>query len=386
MAEKILVVDDDIDSLKLIGLTLQRQGFEIAVASSGKQALEKAFSEKPDLVILDVMMPDMDGTEVCRRLRADPSTKAMSVIMFTAKAMVDDKVAGFESGADDYLTKPTHPAELVSRVKTVLARRQTQVSERTTAGVALGFLGAKGGVGATTLAANVAAAIHQRNPTILTDFRLGQGSLGVSLGLSRSAGVANLLSRPPAEMTVRAVEAELAAHTSGLKLLLSTARPKEAQINASPDALAAILRFLKTLARAVVVDMGPGLTRQNVRLIKDIDQLILTVEPNRVALNMAREQLRELDTLGIGQGRTNVVLINRAPSTLQVPWQEAEQILSHEMLAIISPAQELAFQAAEAGLPMVLFQANAVISTQMSKLAEELASRAHVTGSSADQP
>ncbi len=375
MPEKILVVDDDIDSLKLIGITLQRQGFEIAAASTGKQALEKAIAESPDLVILDVMMPDMDGTEVCKQLRANPATKNISVIMFTAKAMVDDKVAGFEAGADDYLTKPTHPAELVSRVRAVLARSQSQAPERANASLSIGFIGAKGGVGLTTLAMNVAATLGQKAPTTLADFRLGQGSLGLSLGFGRSTGLANLLSRPSSELTLRTVENEMVTHNSGVKLLLSSSRPKEAAINVPPDVTAAIFKHLKSLARVVILDMGPGLSRQNARLIKDIDQLVIVVEPYRVVLNMARELLKELEAMGAGPGRTNVVLITRAPSTVQVPWQEAEQILNHEMLAIISPAPELAFQAAESGSPIVLFQPTSIVANQMNKLAEELSTR-----------
>jgi len=375
MADKILIVDDDIDSLKLIGLTLQRQGFEIVAANTGKQAIDKAASDTPDWIILDVMMPDMDGTEVCRRLRADSSLKTIPIIMFTAKAMVDDKVAGFEAGADDYLTKPTHPAELVNRVKMLLARRQPPTADRPSAGLTLGFLGAKGGVGTTTLAANVAAALSQKMPTILTDFRPGQGSLGLSLGFGRSTGVANLLNRPLPEITPQTVEAELVAHTGGLRLLLSSARAKEAQIVLNPDAVALIVRHVRTLARAAVVDLGVGLTRSTVRMTKEIDRLIVAVEPYRLALNMTRDLLRELDVLGLGAPRTDLVLVNRTPSTAQIPWQEAEQIIGHELLAIISPAPELTFQAAEAGQPLVWFQPTAVIATQIGKLAEELNKR-----------
>src|SRR5512143_4249253 len=156
MAEKILIVDDDIDSLKLIGLMLQRQGYEIAAASAGGQAISKAVAEKPNLIILDVMMPDMDGYEVCKRLRADANTQNIPIIMFTAKTLIDDKVAGFEAGADDYLTKPTHPAELASRVKAILARSAAQRRTSGDGGALIAFVGAKGGVGTTTLAANVA--------------------------------------------------------------------------------------------------------------------------------------------------------------------------------------------------------------------------------------
>jgi DNA-binding response OmpR family regulator len=88
MPEKILVVDDDVDTLRLVGLMLQRQGYEIVAASSGRQALSMARSDDPDLIILDVMMPDMDGYEVTRRLRSDQSTSTIPIIMFTAKTQL----------------------------------------------------------------------------------------------------------------------------------------------------------------------------------------------------------------------------------------------------------------------------------------------------------
>jgi pilus assembly protein CpaE len=375
MTEKILIVDDDVDSLKLIGLMLQRQGYEIVVANNGQQALYKAGSEHPDLIILDVMMPDMDGYEVCRHLRQDSSTQAIPIIMFTAKTMVDDKVAGFEAGADDYLTKPTHPAELASRVKAVLARSAAQRRPSTDQATVLGFLGAKGGVGTTTLAMNVAAALSQREPTVLTDFRLGQGTLGLALGFARSTGIANLLSRPTNDITPRAVENEMVTHSSGIRLLLSSSRPKETLLNVSPDSAAMIIRHLRTLGRSLLIDLGTGINRVSARLMQDLDQLVLTVEPNRVALTLAREILHEVEQIGLAQARVNIVLINRTQSSLQVPWQEAEQILNHEMTAIISPAPELAFQAAEAGFPIVLFQPTSIVASQFTKLAEEIASR-----------
>jgi DNA-binding response OmpR family regulator len=372
MAERILIVDDDVDSLKLIGLMLQRQGYDIVVANNGQQALSRAHGDQPDLIILDIMMPDMDGYEVCRRLRHDTSTQAIPIIMFTAKTMVDDKVAGFEAGADDYLTKPTHPAELASRVKAVLARSTAQRKPSSDQTMAMGFLGAKGGVGTTTLAVNVAAALAKSEPAILADFRLGQGTLGLSLGFGRSTGMANLLSRPTSEITVRAVENEMVTHSSGLRLLLSSARPKETLLNVAPDSATMIVRHLRALCRAVLLDLGSGLNRLTARLLQEIDELTLAVEPNRVSLTLARDILHEIEQIGLSHSRVKVVLINRTQSSLQIPWQEAEQILSHEMTAIISPAPELAFQAAEAGFPIVLFQPTSIVANQFSKLSEEI--------------
>ncbi|MGW8250578.1 MAG: response regulator transcription factor, partial [Anaerolineales bacterium] len=122
MPEKILIVDDDIDTLKLVGLILQRQGYEVTVASSGSQALEMMKTEVPDLLLLDIMMPEIDGYEVAVQMRSEPMLAEVPIIMFTAKSQLDDKVAGFEAGADDYLTKPTQPRELLAHIKAVLAR------------------------------------------------------------------------------------------------------------------------------------------------------------------------------------------------------------------------------------------------------------------------
>lgn len=378
MAEKILIVDDDIDSLKLIGLMLQRQGYEISAANAGSQALTKAVSEAPDLIILDVMMPDMDGYEVCRRLRADPQTQHIPIIMFTAKTLVDDKVAGFEAGADDYLTKPTHPAELASRVKAILARSAAKQGANDEQVPLIAVLGAKGGVGTSTIAANVATVLARKHPTILADFRPGQGSLGLFLGFARATGLANLLTRPITDINSRSVTGELVTHSTGLRLLLSSTRPKEAQINVSPDAAAAIVRQLRTIAQTVVLDLGAGLTAINQRLLRDASHLVLVVDTQRATLNMGRELLNEMGDLGVGQGRASVVLLNRTQSSLQISWQEAEQILGRDVVAIISPAPELAFQANEAGVPIVHLQPNAIVANQLHKLAEEVGARVQV--------
>src|SRR3989337_794568 len=164
MSEKILIIDDDLDTLRLVGLMLQRQGYQISAATNGQQGLDKAFEEDPDLILLDVMMPDMDGYEVTRRLRKNPATVSTPILMFTAKTQLDDKVTGFEVGADDYLTKPTHPTELQAHVKALLAKSVprenlslNQVREQT--GYIIGVLSARGGLGVTTLALNLASAL-----------------------------------------------------------------------------------------------------------------------------------------------------------------------------------------------------------------------------------
>ncbi len=127
-AYHILVVDDDRGAARLIGMLLERQGYRVSVVYSGGAALDAAQADPPDLIILDVMMPHMDGYAVARQLRALPTTAHIPIIMFTAKGLADDKAEGFEAGVDDYLTKPVRPAELAARVKAALARGTSGVS------------------------------------------------------------------------------------------------------------------------------------------------------------------------------------------------------------------------------------------------------------------
>jgi DNA-binding response OmpR family regulator len=118
----ILVVDDEPDALELIGFNLRNAGFDISTAEDGERALKMARDLQPDLIVLDVMLPEVDGLEVCKIIRRDSITAGIPIIMLTAKAAEVDRVLGLELGADDYVTKPFSPRELVLRVKNMLKR------------------------------------------------------------------------------------------------------------------------------------------------------------------------------------------------------------------------------------------------------------------------
>ncbi len=122
MPDTILIADDDEDIVRFVEVNLRLEGFDVVTASDGEQALHHAYDLNPDLILLDVMMPKVDGFEVCQRLRSDGRTKNISIIMLTAKSLSADKVVGLTAGADDYMIKPFDPTELVARVKSALRR------------------------------------------------------------------------------------------------------------------------------------------------------------------------------------------------------------------------------------------------------------------------
>src|SRR5262245_63560533 len=128
---RVLVAEDERDVAELIRYTLAREGFEVVLATNGADALRRAQDSRPDLVLLDLMLPQINGWELCRRLKQDPATRALPVIMVTARAEEGDKVLGFEVGADDYVTKPFSTRELVARVRAVVRRtRPPETEER----------------------------------------------------------------------------------------------------------------------------------------------------------------------------------------------------------------------------------------------------------------
>jgi two-component system phosphate regulon response regulator PhoB len=124
--ERVLIVDDDPDILRLVSYNLMQAGFEVITAGSGRKALESVQKHPPDLIILDLMLPDVDGMEVCRTLRNREDSRRIPIVMLTARGEEIDRVVGFELGADDYVMKPFSPRELVLRVKSIFRRMKDE--------------------------------------------------------------------------------------------------------------------------------------------------------------------------------------------------------------------------------------------------------------------
>lgn len=131
----VLIVDDNAQNLQFLGKMMAENGYEPALARSGSQALDFVFKEKPELVLLDIMMPEMDGYEVCRELKIRKATAHIPVIFLTAKTETEDLVKGFEAGAVDYVTKPFKSAELLARIKTHIELKRAREEIRTLRGI-----------------------------------------------------------------------------------------------------------------------------------------------------------------------------------------------------------------------------------------------------------
>ncbi len=386
MPEKILIIDDDVDTLRLVGLMLQRQGYQITAAASGEQGLEKAFEERPDVILLDVMMPEMDGYEVTRRLRKNPVSSSTPILLFTAKTQLDDKVAGFEAGADDYLTKPTHPAELQAHIHALLARshpkkaEEVEVPAREQHGRVIGVLAARGGLGTSTVACNLAGAFYARThaDVILAELRPGQGTLGMDLGTPNPTGLNELLCGKPVEITREKVDALLVSHGSGLRLLLGSENPRDVHLINQVDNYPVLVNALAALARFVVLDLGPGLPPYVERLLPLCVDRVVVLEGTPNVIAQSKLLMEDLQALHIDPASISIVLNNRIRTEAQMPWTEVQQALGHPIAATLTPAPEMFMEATRMRTAAVLSQPTNLTSQQILKVADLVLEREKV--------
>jgi CheY-like chemotaxis protein/MinD-like ATPase involved in chromosome partitioning or flagellar assembly len=382
MPEKVLVVDDDLETLRLVGLMLQRQGFVIVAANNGAQALSQARAEQPDLIILDIMMPDMDGYAVARQLRKEPETASIPILMFTAKGMVEDKVAGYEAGADEYLTKPIHPVELVTRLRTLLVRGKTHppapIPSSADQGYMIGVVSPKGGVGVSTLVLNLAISYHNKTKgeVIAAEMRPGHGTWGLELGFANPTGLNDLLAMRTADITNQVVEKTLMQTTFGVRCLLASPHPKDIEAVHATDQVSAVLKILPLLAPLVLLDIGANVWPNFGLVLSQCQELIVVTEPYPGMMPPTRVFIEELVDRGFGKNKLmTLVMVNRVRADVQLSVTQVQENLGRQVVQVIPPAPELAYQAALRGMPLIQVQPEGLLAQQFSRLADVVATR-----------
>jgi DNA-binding response OmpR family regulator len=374
MPDKILVVDDDVETLRLVGLMLQRQGFEIVVANSGAKALSQAAREHPDLILLDVMLPDVDGYEVTRELRKDPQIGTTPILMFTARTQLDAKMQGYEAGVDDYLTKPVHPVELVARIKALLARNRGRVPGVVAAerGYLLGVVAPKGGLGVSSLVLNLAINLYQKHKLelIAAELRPGNGTWGGELGFTNPTGLNNLLRLKPPEINAETVAKELSRTNYGVRLLLASHSLSDLSLLTAGPQFEAIVQQLSTLAPMCLLDIGSPLLPGFDRICPHLQELILVTEPYPATVVRTRNFMDELNERGFGRGRLlTVVMINRVRADIQLSISQVQERLGVPVQVFFPPAPEQAYQAGLRNLPLTEVQPESLLSQQFNILA-----------------
>lgn len=368
MKAKILIVDDEPNLLRLMGYAVTLEGYEVVVAQSGKQALEKALSEQPDLVILDWMLPDISGLEVLNKLRRHQQTRDLPVIMLSARSEVDDKVKGLRAGADEYVTKPVDTEEMVARVEALLRRAQLQEAPAPTSCLTMAFIGAKGGVGTTTIALNTAVLLAQSGKRVVgVEFGEQVGGFATHLNVEPARTAADL----EASISAEAVARCLVKQAPSLYMLY-----RSANANGTPSfgsaQIKAILSALQQMARYLVVDFSAWPSLCSEEVLRMTDRTLLVVEREPTSVRAAKIVLQRLQAWGISRSAVEVISVNRTPLAISLSSGEISKALGSEVVAAVPNAAEGLVAAQRRGEPLAKHQPQNPTVTALRRLAEEI--------------
>ena len=380
MTDKILVVDDDPDTVKFINIMLSRLGYHVVSATSGMEALERVQVEHPDLIILDVMMPGMDGYEVSRNLRRNPKTATTPILMFTAKTTIEDKLAGYDAGVNLYLTKPIHPIDLQANIRNLLAQRmgKVEIVAGGEKGYVVGVLAATGGAGVSTVVLNLAITYSKKYNTkvIAAEMKPGQGSWAIDLNLTEPVGLANLLSMELEDINTDSVSKELIQTSFGIKILSASNKTEYVEYAAATPQLELVLDYLARLASLVFLDIGTNFHPGFNAILNKCNELIMVVEPQPVPIKRSKLLASELHLKGFGSVKTmSTVLVNRTRSDIVLNISQVEQILGYPAVMGFPPVVEQAYRAADRAIPLIAVQPDGIIAMQFNTLASQINER-----------
>ncbi|MGZ8475030.1 MAG: AAA family ATPase [Candidatus Limnocylindria bacterium] len=382
-APKVLVVDDDPNVQRILLATLKQEGYEVHVASDGEEGVEKAAALTPDLILMDVAMPKLDGYAATALVRAGEQTgQRVPIIMLTAEADVEQRVRGLRAGADDDIVKPFHPLELIARIKALLSRSGgTPVTRAAIGDGPMGkiccFYGAKGGVGTTTVVLNTGIALGQRlkRSVALMDANLQFGDMRVFLDLGLdTASIVNAITKP--DLDTDLLRKLIVSHPSGVDLLLAPPNPESADIVAErqrndPNALSNVLSLMRQMYDYTLIDMARTLDDFNLHLFDECDAIFLVVTADLSSLKNVRSVLKTMESLQYKSEKTQLVL-NRSNAFTGINVANAESALGRKIDFEIINEYRSAIAALNSGAPFMASRPDGPLSQSVTSFARGL--------------
>ena len=379
-ATKVLVVDDDLNIQRVLVFTLKQEGYEVLVASDGAAGVEMARETHPDLILMDVAMPKLDGYAATQQIRAAEQDRRVPIIMLTAEADVGERVKGLRAGADDDIVKPFHPLELMARIKALLARGGPPAAvggDTPTLGKVCVFYGAKGGVGTTTIAINAAISLSRelRRRTALVDANLQFGDLRVFLDLGLdTASMVNAITEP--DLDADLLRKLMVRHHAGIDLLLAPPSPEAADIvmerqHNDPGSLTNLLSITRRLYDYTLVDMVKTIDDFNLQLFDEADVIFVIMTADLSCLKNVRLVLETMDHLGYEKGKVKLVL-NRSNAYTGINVNNAESALNRKVDHQIINEYRGAISALNSGEPFMSSRPDTPLGRSVSEFAHQL--------------
>ncbi|MGB9593859.1 MAG: AAA family ATPase [Anaerolineae bacterium] len=377
---RILAVDDDPITLRIVSKSLSGAGYDVFTARDGQEALAQVESVDPDLIILDVMLPGIDGYEVLRRLKARTDAPLLPVLMLTADDTVEGKIKAFTAGAADYLAKPFDAAELVARVKALLRRfAGPAAAAAAVQGTVLAVFSLRGGCGVSTIAANLAAGLAQiwGQPVALVDLALTAGYSALLFNLPLHHTWADLARIPLAELDADLVERTLLEHPSGVRVLAAPRGPQFAE-TVSADHVGQVIRLLKSHYAYVVLDLPHDFSPTTLAGLDAAHRIVTLMTPDLASAYVTARTLDVFETLEYGKDKIYLIL-NWTFERGGLARKEMEGFLKHPTSLVIPFAPDPIVAAINTGVPPVLDAPESPLGALLEDLAFALSAEEHRT-------
>jgi pilus assembly protein CpaE len=359
---RILVIDDDRIIRKVIETSLQTIGYEVITAESGEEGLRRIKAIQPDVVITDKMMPGIDGFELTRRLRREPEFAHIPILVLTGESELEDKLAAFEAGADDYLSKPFESAELAARLTALLRRSkalqaaQLHNAEPTDNAHFIALHTLRGGIGASSLATNLAICLRNlwKGSTLLTDAVLPSGQLALMLNKPLKHTWANLAHFDMSDLDLSSITGILGKHESGLHFIAAPNNPEEAE-KVTAELITQTLNLLRPRYKYIVSDIPHNFSEVSIEILDMANTILLLLAPEMSAIRSAAIALDTYEKLGFGKDKVKLVL-NWTFEQGGLASKKIESALQYPISFVIPFAPTRFVSAINRGIPFVVSQ------------------------------